>query len=87
MYYRNKRYLLLQKLIIMSLLGLLNTKNRNPLAPPPSQTTYQQFVFNMETRGTNDLVERNAVDATFRPPLAQTSYQETIFQEQRNRNA
>ena len=71
----------------MSLLGLLNTKNRNPLAPPPSQTTYTQFVFNMESRGTNDLVERNKVDATFRPPLAQTSYQETIFQEQRNRNA
>ncbi len=71
----------------MSLLGLLNMKNRNPLAPPPNQTTYQQFVFNMESRGTNDLVERNAVDATFRPPLAQTTYQETIFQEQRNRNA
>ncbi len=87
MYYRNKRYLLVQKLIIMSLLGLLNAKNRNPLAPPPNQTTYQQFVFDMETRGTNDLVERNAVDDTFRPPLAQTSYQETIFQEQRNRNA
>ena len=87
MNYRDKRYLLLQKLITMSLLGLLNTKNRNPLAPPPSQTTYTQFVFNMESRGTNDLVERNKVDATFRPPLAQTSYQETIFQEQRNRNA
>ena len=87
MNYRDKRYLLLQKLITMSLLGLLNTKNRNPLAPPPSQTTYTQFVFNMESRGTNDLVERNKVDATFRPPLAQTTYQETIFQDQRNRNA
>jgi len=85
--YRNKRYLLLQKLIIMSLLGLLNTKNRNPLAPPPNQTTYTQFVYNMQSKGTNDLVERNAVDTTFRPPLAQTTYQETIFQEQRNRNA
>ena len=87
MNYRNKRYLLLQKLITMSLLGLLNTKNRNPLAPPPNQTTYTQFVYNMQSKGTNDLVERNAVDTTFRPPLAQTSYQETIFQEQRNRNA
>ena len=87
MNYRDKRYLLLQKLITMSLLGLLNTKNRNPLAPPPSQTTYTQFVYNMQSKGTNDLVERNAVDTTFRPPLAQTSYQETIFQEQRNRNA
>ena len=71
----------------MSLLGLLNTKNRNPLAPPPNQTTYTQFVYNMQSKGTNDLVERNAEDTTFRPPLAQTSYQETIFQEQRNRNA
>jgi hypothetical protein len=71
----------------MSLLGLLNTKNRNPLAPPPNQTTYTQFVYNMQSKGTNDLVERNAVDTTFRPPLAQTTYQETIFQEQRNRNA
>ena len=87
MNYRDKRYLLLQKLITMSLLGLLNTKNRNPLAPPPNQTTYTQFVYNMQSKGTNDLVERNAVDTTFRPPLAQTSYQETIFQEQRNRNA
>lgn len=71
----------------MSLLGLLNGKNRNPLAPPPNQTTYEQFVFKMAASGTNDLVERNAVDTTFRPPLAQTTYQETIFQEQRNRNA
>lgn len=71
----------------MSLLGLLNKKNRNPLAPPPVKETYEQFVFEMEKNQTNDLVERNNVDFTFRPPASPTKYQETIFQEQRNRNA
>lgn len=66
----------------MSLLGLLNKKNRNPLAPPPNQTTYEQFVFNMEVHGTNDLVQRNNVDYTFRPPASTPKYQETIFKEQ-----
>ena len=71
----------------MSLLGMLNKKNKNPLAPPPTQTTYEQFVFKMAANGTNDLVQRNNVDFTFRPPAAQTSYQETIFQERANKNA
>ena len=71
----------------MSLLGLFNKKNKNPLAPPPNQETYTEFVFDMEKNHTNDLVERNNVDFTFRPPAATTKYQETIFQEQRNRNA
>ena len=71
----------------MSLLGMLNKKNKNPLAPPPAQTTYEQFVFKMAASGTNDLVQRNNVDFTFRPPAAQTSYQETIFQERANKNA
>ena len=71
----------------MSLLGLLNKRNRNPLAPPPVQDTYEQFVFEMEKNQTNDLVQRNNVDFTFRPPASPTKYQETIFQEQRNRNA
>lgn len=66
----------------MSLLGLLNKKNRNPLAPPPNQTTYQQFVFKMEAAGTNDLVARNNVDYTFRPPASTPKYTETIFKEQ-----
>lgn len=66
----------------MSLLGLLNKKNRNPLAPAPNQTTYEQFVFNMEVHGTNDLVERNNVDYTFRPPASTPKYTETIFKEQ-----
>lgn len=71
----------------MSLLGLFNKKNRNPLAPAPNQQTYTEFVFDMERNQTNDLVERNDVDFTFRPPASTTKYQETIFQEQRTRNA
>jgi len=71
----------------MSLLGLFKKKNANPLAPTPNQETYTQFVFNMEKNQTNDLVQRNNVDFTFRPPATTTKYQETIFQEQRNRNA
>ena len=70
----------------MSLLGLLNKKNKNPLAPPPNQTTYTQFVFNMESHGTNDLVERDMVDPTFRPPATATSYLETVFQKGLNNN-
>lgn len=71
----------------MSLLGLFNKKNRNPLAPAPNQQTYNEFVFDMERNQTNDLVERNDVDFTFRPPATTTKYQDTIFQEQRTRNA
>lgn len=71
----------------MSLLGLFKKKNANPLAPAPNQETYTEFVFNMEKNQTNDLVQRNNVDFTFRPPASTTKYQETIFQEQRNRNA
>ena len=63
----------------MSLLGLLNKKNKNPLAPTPNQETYEQLVFKMEANGTNDLVERNNVDFTFRPPASTTKYTETIF--------
>ena len=66
----------------MSLLGLLNKKNKNPLAPKPNQETYEQFVFKMEANGTNDLVERYNVDYTFRAPASTTKYTETIFKEQ-----
>ena len=66
----------------MSLLGLLNKKNKNPLAPTPNQETYEQFVFKMEANGTNDLVERYNVDYTFRPPASTPKYTETIFKEQ-----
>jgi hypothetical protein len=71
----------------MSLLGLLNKRNKNPLAPPPNQETYEEYVFEMEKNHTNDLVERNNVDFTFRPPASTTKYQETIFREQAAGNA
>jgi hypothetical protein len=35
----------------------------------------------MEKNGTNDLVERDMVDPTFRPPLVSNSYQAQVFAE------
>jgi hypothetical protein len=69
----------------MSLATLYNEK-KTAFAPPPSQETYDQFVFNMEIRGTNDLVERDMVDPTFRPPLATDSYLQQVFQDGLNKN-
>ena len=34
----------------------------------------------IEKNGTNDLVERDMVDPTFRPPLVSNSYEANIFQ-------
>lgn len=62
------------------------TKKKSALAPPPTQTTYEQFVFDMERNGTNDLVERDMVDPTFRPPQASDSYQAQTFQKGLNSN-
>lgn len=70
----------------MSITALYSEK-KSAFAPPKTQETYQEFVFNMEKNGTNDLVERDMVDPTFRPPSAATSYLETIFQEGANQNA
>ena len=47
----------------------LYVEKKTAFAPPVNQSTYEQFVFNMERNGTNDLVERDMVDPTFRPPL------------------
>ena len=69
----------------MSLTELYNEK-KTALAPPVNQTTYEEFIFEMEKDGTNDLVERNMVDPTFRPPAAGTSYLETVFQDGLNKN-
>jgi len=57
----------------MSLLTLYNDK-QTTLAPPANQQTYEQYVFKMEQSGTNDLVQMDIVDPTFRPPLVQNSY-------------
>ena len=64
----------------------LYVEKRSPLAPPPTQTTYDQFVFDMERNGTNDLVERDMVDPTFRPPQASDSYLAQNFQKGLNTN-
>jgi hypothetical protein len=69
----------------MSLTALYNEK-KTAFAPPKNQTTYEEFVFEMEKNGTNDLVERDMVDPTFRPPLASNSYLETVFQDGLNKN-
>lgn len=69
----------------MSLTALYNEK-KTALAPPANQTTYEEFVFEMEKNGTNDLVERDMVDPTFRPPTAANSYLETVFQDGLNKN-
>ena len=69
----------------MSLTKLYNEK-KTAFAPSKTQTTYEQFVFEMEKNGTNDLVERDMVDPTFRPPLTQNSYLATVFAECANQN-
>ena len=69
----------------MSLTDLYNEK-KTAFAPSKTQTTYEEFVFEMEKNGTNDLVERDMVDPTFRPPTAANSYLETVFQTGQNKN-
>ena len=69
----------------MSLTTLYNQK-KTAFAPSKTQTTYEEFVFEMEKNGTNDLVERDMVDPTFRPPLVSNSYQATVFAEGTNQN-
>lgn len=64
----------------MSLITLYEEK-KSAFGPPPVQDTYEQFVFNMERNGTNDLVERNMVDPTFRPPLPEDTYIAQTFKE------
>jgi hypothetical protein len=70
----------------MSLTALYSEK-KTAFAPPKNQETYEEFVFNMEKNGTNDLVERDMIDPTFRPPLVSNSYQAQIFAEGTNQNA
>lgn len=64
----------------------LYAEKRSALAPPASQETYEQFVFNMERNGTNDLVERDMVDPTFRAPDVSNSYMAQKFQSGLNSN-
>ena len=57
----------------------LYIEKKTAFAPPVNQQTYEQFVFQMEKNGTNDLVERDMVDPTFRPPLVSDSYEAHVF--------
>jgi hypothetical protein len=61
----------------------LYAEKKTVLAPPVNQETYEEFVFEMERNGTNDLVERDLVDPTFRPPLPADSYLATRFEQSR----
>lgn len=67
----------------MSLLRLY-AKNQSVLSPGNDITytrTYEQFVFDMEKAGTNDLVAKNEADPLFRPPLVQPTYLQTLFKQ------
>ena len=57
----------------------LYVEKRMVFSPPVNQETYNEFVFQMEKNGTNDLVERDLIDPTFRPPLVTDSYLATNF--------
>ena len=70
----------------MSLITLYEEK-KSAFGPPVVQDTYEQFIFDMEKNGTNDLVERNMIDPTFRPPSVADTYQAQIFAEGANQNA
>jgi hypothetical protein len=63
----------------MSLIDIFN-KNQSSFTPI-NLMTYEQFVFNMEKNGVNDLVARDKVDPTFRPPLVSNSYLASLFKQ------
>ena len=62
-------------------MSLLDIYNKQHALGANIQQTYSEFVFQMEVAGTNDLVERNMVDSTFRPPQPEDSYLSTLFQD------
>ena len=66
------------------------SEKKDAFAPPAEYATrnYTSKVAKMNTTGTkgNDLVQRSAIDPTFRPPAAANSYLETVFQKGLNKN-
>lgn len=62
-------------------IATLYEEKKSAFAPPPNQVPYEQYIFNMERNGTNDLVERNVIDPTFRPPIVANSYLARLFEE------
>lgn len=64
----------------MSLISLYQ-KKKTALGPPAVKTTYEQFVFNMERTGTNNLVALNEADPLFTPPKVSDTYVARLFKE------
>ena len=54
------------------------SKQKTVYGPADTQT-YEEFVFDMELSGVNDLVLKDKVDPTFRPPQGTLTYTEVIF--------
>ena len=64
----------------MSLITLYETK-KSAFGPPVVKSTYEQFVFNMERTGTNNLVALNDADPLFTPPKVTDTYIGKLFEE------
>lgn len=64
----------------MSLIALYQEK-KTALGPPVVQDTYEEFVFNMERAGVNNLVALNEADPLFTPPKVTDTYLGKLFEE------
>ena len=64
----------------MSLLSLYEDK-KTALGPPVVKETYEEFVFDMERAGVNDLVALNEADPLFTPPKVTDTYLAKLFEE------
>lgn len=64
----------------MSLISLYE-KKKTAFGPPVVKTTYEQFVFNMERSGLNNLVTLNEEDPLFTPPKVTDTYIGKLFRE------
>jgi len=62
-------------------MNLLELYNKQHALGANVQMTYEEFTFQMQRSGLNDLVEMNMVDPTFRPPLPEDSYIATLFED------
>ena len=61
----------------MAILDVYN--KQNTVYAPADTQTYEDFVFDMQRSGINDLVAKDKVDPTFRPPQGTGTYTEAIF--------
>lgn len=60
-------------------LATLYSEKKSALAPPPVQSTYEQFVFQMEKDGVNDLVARADADTGLAAAPNLGTYAQTSF--------